>query len=193
MKKKYAKLPFQPCTHHTVPGCCYGSAPWPDWPPVSTMGWGRRKSGCLGGEWTRCTRWSRISSLHPHKAAGQSDCSVWPRGVTYSRFISICGIQGVLTQTWLYLHHSWRGTDIQCGYIALILQYEALNAGALEARDTVEVVHSDCEVVTRRPLFHQDIGAFVEKIKRHTLEGDVVGIAIEVAATWKQKIYTTDD
>lgn len=92
-------FPFPSCTHHTVPGCCRRSALWPDWPPGSTMGWGRRKSGCPGGGWTRCTQWSRISRLPPDTADGWSLCSVWPRGRGCHGFRLVRGIQGSSTKT----------------------------------------------------------------------------------------------
>lgn len=117
--KKSWKCPS--CTHHTVLECCYGSAPWPDWPPRPMMGWGKHMSGCPVGGWTRHTQWSGISSLPPHMAAGWSHCSVWPARRQLLRIRSACGTQGVSTQTWLYLHHCRGGTDTKCGYIALIL------------------------------------------------------------------------
>lgn len=42
-------------------------------------------------------------------------------------------------------------------------------------------------MMTWRALLHQDVGTAFQEVKGHTLEGDVVGVAIKFTATWGEK------
>ena len=80
--------------------------------------------------------------------------------------------------------------NVQGGSYVAICHDEAFGTRAPPAPrepHAEEVVDGNGEVVPWRPLFYQDVGAvFLEAIV-HALEGDVVGVAVYITATWRIK------
>lgn len=65
----------------------------------------------------------------------------------------------------------------------MIFHNDALCTRAVKAWNANEVVHSNGQVMERGPLLHQYVGAILHEVKSYTLERDVVGVPINIAAT----------
>lgn len=85
-----------------------------------------------------------------------------------------------------YLNHVHVWVYTECCYIALILQDDAFSTGTLEAWHTVVVIHSNGQMMTWRLLLYQDVRAVVQVIKGYALERDVVGVSINLTATYRR-------